>query len=99
MTTTLTGYGPRNSRLIFDGDERMYEQWEVKFLGYLLLKKLSETILMPLAPDASEETTAADSVKSFRNSTRALSVKRKTMCYIALYRVDFFEKVGRRKRD
>ena len=64
MTNTLTGYGPSNSRLIFDGDERKYELWEVKFLGYLRLKKLVETILTPLAPDASEEATAADSVKN-----------------------------------
>ena len=40
---SLTGYGPshnlrRYSRLVFDGDERRYEQWEVKFLGYLKLR-------------------------------------------------------------
>lgn len=45
-----TGYGPsasqsRYSRLIFDGDERKYEQWEVKFLGYMRLQKLRDTIL------------------------------------------------------
>lgn len=45
-----TGYGPRASqgrysRLIFDGDERKYEQWEVKFLGYMRLQKLRDTIL------------------------------------------------------
>ncbi len=44
--------------MIFDGGERKYELWEVKFLGYSRLKKLSETILTPLAPDASEETTS-----------------------------------------
>ena len=45
-----TGYGPsaslsRYSRLIFGGDERKYEQWEVKFLGYMRLQKLCDTIL------------------------------------------------------
>ena len=45
-----TGYGPsaslsRYSRLIFDGDERKYEQWEVKFLSYMRLQKLRDTIL------------------------------------------------------
>ena len=36
-----TGYEPRKEffggygRLIFDGNERKYEQWEVKFLGYM----------------------------------------------------------------
>ena len=47
-----TGYGPsiglgRYARLMFDGDERKYEQWEVKFLGYLTLQKLKDTILPP----------------------------------------------------
>ncbi|CAB4032274.1 myosin heavy fast skeletal muscle [Paramuricea clavata] len=64
MTNNVTGYGPSNSRLIFDGDERRYELWEVKFLGYLRLKKLSETILTPLADDASQEVIAADSIKN-----------------------------------
>ena len=45
-----TGYGPRHGsgryeRLMFDGDERKYEQWEVKFLGYMTLQKLKDTIL------------------------------------------------------
>ena len=45
-----TGYGPshnsgRYARLVFDGDERHYEQWEVKFLGYMRLQKLKDTIL------------------------------------------------------
>lgn len=45
-----TGYGPSSSRfarLIFDGDEEKYEQWEVKFLGYLRLQKLKDVILTP----------------------------------------------------
>jgi len=53
--TDSTGYGPRHShsssgrynRLLFDGDERHYEQWEVKFLGYMRLQKLKDTILPP----------------------------------------------------
>ena len=49
---SLTGYGSsrnlgRYSCLVFDGDERRYEQWEVKFLGYLKLGKLKATILAP----------------------------------------------------
>jgi len=32
---------------MFDGDERKYEQWEVKFLGYMRLQKLKDTILPP----------------------------------------------------
>ena len=51
-TDTVTGYGPstRYARLMFDGDERKYEQWEVKFLGYMRLQKLKDVILP--APDA-----------------------------------------------
>ena len=52
---TLTGYGPRyaveNSgqfnmphRLMFQGDERKYELWEVRFLGYLRAHKVYDTI-------------------------------------------------------
>ena len=36
-----TGYGPRirYGRLLFDGDEQKYEQWEIQFLGYMRLQK------------------------------------------------------------
>ena len=51
----LTGYGPR-SRLLFDGDERNYETWEVRFLGYLHLNGLKSTILTSASgtPDAAK---------------------------------------------
>ena len=41
-----TGYGPssRYGRHLLDGDERKYEQWEVKFLGYMRLRKLKDSI-------------------------------------------------------
>ena len=61
---TFTGYGPSNRRLLFDGDERKYELWEIKFLGYLRLKKLSDTIQTSLAPDAEAAEIEADSVKN-----------------------------------
>lgn len=63
MTTPLTGYGP-SRRQIFDGDERKYELWEIKFIGYLRLKKLHETILTPLADDASEAARTTDATKN-----------------------------------
>ena len=44
----LTGYGPSRNRLIFDGDERCYELWEIKFLGYMRLRKLHDIITSPL---------------------------------------------------
>ena len=51
----LTGYSPRyavknsgqfnmSDRLMFQGDERKYELWEVRFLGYLRTHKLYDTI-------------------------------------------------------
>ncbi len=40
---TSTGYGPR-TRIFFDGDERKYELWETKFMGYLHILKLKETV-------------------------------------------------------
>ena len=47
QSTSSTGYGlPSNSRyqnLQFNGDEREYEIWEARFLGYMLLKNLDET--------------------------------------------------------
>jgi len=30
---------------MFNGDEMKYEQWEVKFLGYMRLQKLKDVIL------------------------------------------------------
>ena len=40
-----TGYGPRTryGRLLFDRDDQKYEQWEIKFLGYMRFK-LKDTI-------------------------------------------------------
>ena len=44
-----TGYGsaPSNKwqNLVFDGDERKFQQWEVKILGYMLRKGLKKVIL------------------------------------------------------
>ena len=62
MTNMLTGSGPSKGPL-FDGDERKFKLWEIKFLGYLRLKKL-DTIFTPLPEDANEETRAADATKN-----------------------------------
>ena len=59
---TSTGYGgPANGRwrrLQFDGDERNYEQWEMRFLGHMLMMGLKRTIL-----PADENETTEDPVK------------------------------------
>ncbi|CAB4014022.1 Hypothetical predicted protein, partial [Paramuricea clavata] len=36
-------YGPR-AKILFNGDERKYELWETKFMGYLHILKLKETV-------------------------------------------------------
>ena len=46
-----TGYGPRPKRTVFDGDEKKYEIWEVKFLGYMRLRSLLR-IIDPVDPNA-----------------------------------------------
>ena len=43
-SSLLTGFGTSRNRLVFNGDERKYEIWELKFLGYMRLRKLHETI-------------------------------------------------------
>ena len=56
-----TGYGPaggRWQRLQFDGDERKYEQWELRFLGYMLQHDLKSTVL-----PAKEESEVEDAAK------------------------------------
>ena len=58
-----TGYGSRVAsggrfaRLLFDGDERKFEQWLVNFLGYMRLQSLKDTILPadPAAPSPATE--------------------------------------------
>ena len=63
MADSVTGYGPSpNSQwqnLYFNGDERKYEQWEVRFLGFLKIKKLKK-IACP--DDPANPPTDADTV-------------------------------------
>ena len=60
---TSTGYGPRTSRPFFDGNEERCELWEVKFVGYLRLQKLHDTILQP-----GEGGLAADKLDAGKNA-------------------------------
>ncbi|XP_066925480.1 uncharacterized protein [Clytia hemisphaerica] len=47
--TSSTGYGPSANNLwqniAFDGDERKFELWEVKFLGYMNIRKLKHVFV------------------------------------------------------
>ena len=56
---TPTGYGPRHRGVIFDGEESKYKLWEIKSIGYMRLRKLSDTV-DPRSDDARGEWTAAD---------------------------------------
>ena len=54
-----TGYGPRMGeyrarRLEFDGDERKYELWEVKFMSHLRLQKLLKYVEGGLLDDPND---------------------------------------------
>ena len=50
-----TGYGPSNlwQNLVFDGNEKKFELWEIKVLGYMKLKKLKN--IFTSADDITEE--------------------------------------------
>ena len=69
MTSSVnssTGYGPsdatgRWNKLCFDGDECKYEQWEVRFLRYMRLRKLKDVIL----PDEGQIPAAAKKEEAF----------------------------------
>lgn len=49
---SLKGYGPSKGRLYFDGDERRFELWEVKFLGHMRIKKLNDVFSTSIADTA-----------------------------------------------
>ncbi len=59
---SLTGYGPSATNqwqnLTFDGDERKFELWETKILGYMKLKKLKDTIVGTAPVDQEKNETA-----------------------------------------
>jgi len=73
-----TGYGARRDvpgrfgRLIFDGDEQKYGQWEVKFLGYMRLQKLRD-ILVYKSWD--EEANASENEEAFAELIQFLDDK------------------------
>ena len=70
----LTGYGPSNrwQNLVFDGDERKFEIWETKVLGYMKLKKLKEILVGTSPVDADKNETAFAELMQFLDD-RSLS--------------------------
>ena len=60
-----TGYGPRGRRPLFDGDERKFEIWELKFTSYLRICGLHEVIdPPPQQPDGQDTPLDLDTNKN-----------------------------------
>ena len=57
MASSTIGYGSRH-RIIFDGDERKFELWEVKFMGFMKLRKL-DVVLQNITSTAGDGTVDA----------------------------------------
>ena len=72
------GYGPSHSQgrwngLCFDGDDSRYEQWEVKMLAYLRLRKLKRIVLGECSYDAAKNEEAFAEIVQFLDD-RSLSL-------------------------
>ena len=73
-----TGFGPRRGvpgrfeRFIFDGDERKYEEREIKFLGYMRLQKLKDVLV---SESWDEETNASKNEEAFAELIQFLDDK------------------------
>ena len=66
LPSSSIGYGPSNrwQRLYFDGDERRFEQWLIKFLGYMRLQKLKDVIDPSLTTTNRTATVEADAIEA-----------------------------------
>lgn len=62
--STLARTSSRWSRLVFDGDKKIYELWETKFLGHLRLQKLKDIILTGPAEGADADALVEDAAKN-----------------------------------
>ena len=71
----LTGYGPSNiwQNLTFDGNERKYDLWETKILGYMKLKKLKMVFVTEVEITEEQNETAFSELIQFLDE-RSLSL-------------------------
>ena len=78
---SLTGYGPSNQRqnLTFDGDERKFELWETKILGYMELKKLKDVLVGTNQPSVEKIEQAFAELIQFLDE-RSLSLVMRDAC-------------------
>ena len=61
-STNSSGYGPPSNQwknITFDGDETKFELWQVKFLGYMKIRKLKHVLV------GEEEVSADDNENAF----------------------------------
>ena len=72
---SLTGYVPSSQwqNLTFDGDERKFELWETKILGYMKLKKLKDVLVGTNQPSAEKNEQAFAELIQFLDE-RSLSL-------------------------
>ena len=90
---SVKGYGPssRWQRLCFDGDERKFEQWLIKFLGYMRLQKLKDVIDPPAATNTtnmnnspSNETTDTDDSITITTDSPTADVEKNALAFAEL---------------
>ena len=78
MNRTPTGYGPSNQwqNLTFDGDERKFEIWEMKFLSYMKIKKLKNVLVGDDVPtDEQNEMAFAEMLQFLDDRSIALIIR------------------------
>ena len=71
--SSVRGYGPRY-RLHFDGDERKFELWHAKFMGYLRLRGFKDVVDPPTnnppqTPQTTATTTGGEATTDADNTT------------------------------
>ncbi|ESO08473.1 hypothetical protein HELRODRAFT_169325 [Helobdella robusta] len=77
----FTGYGLR-SRLMFNGGERKYKLWEVKFMGFMLLQKLHDVFMSTddLEEEQNVEKDREQSFAKFKVALRSFEETEKQNC-------------------
>ena len=78
MSNESKGYGPPRGRwdgLIYDGDEERYEQWEVKLLAYIRLRKLKKVVLVENGDPAKNEEAFSEIVQFLNDRSLSLIMR------------------------
>ena len=51
----MANFNRPSHRLYFDGDETKFELWEMKYIGYLRLHKLSDVVALQAGSDVPDD--------------------------------------------